>query len=110
MNDQAKKPVVGSFAEMMEASERNSPNKKEQTKEIKNESSLEQKNVSTNEQMIERTLKHHSFDVFVDQLISLDQIQTEIYQAKGKKPKIGTLVQEALDEYIKNHKKERTNE
>jgi hypothetical protein len=74
----------------------------------KNESSLERKNVLTQEQKEERLLKHHSFDVFVDQLISLDQIQTKIYQEKGKKPKIGTLVQEALDEYIAKYKRERT--
>ena len=76
----------------------------------KNESSLEQKSIRTKEQKEERMLKHHSFDVFVDQLISLDQIQTQIYQEKGKKPKIGTLVQEALDEYITKYKKERTKE
>jgi hypothetical protein len=76
-------------------------------KEQKNERSLERKNVPTNE----RTLKHHSFDVFVDQLISLDHIQTQRYQETGKKPKIGTLVQEALDEYIRNQrKKEQKNE
>jgi hypothetical protein len=32
------------------------------------------------------------------------------FQEKGKKPKISTLVQEALDAYIKEQKKERTNE
>jgi hypothetical protein len=72
-------------------------------KEQKNERSLERKNVLRNERTNERTLKHHSFDVYVDQLISLDHIRTQRYQETGKKPKIGTLVQEALDEYIKNH-------
>jgi hypothetical protein len=74
-------------------------------REQKNKSSLERKNVRTNARTNERTLKHHSFDVFVDQLISLDHIRTRRYQETGKKPKIGTLVQEALDEYIRNQRK-----
>ena len=79
--------------------------------EQKNERSLERTNVPTTERTNERTLKHHSFDVFVDQLISLDHIRTRRYQATGKKPKIGTLVQEALDEYIRNQRtKEQKNE
>jgi|SRR5271166_2747303 len=110
MNDQTKKPNVGSFSDMMEASEKVIEKKENQTKDIKNERSLERKNVSTNERVTERLMKHHSFDVFVDQLISLDQIRTDTYQESGKKPKIYTLVQEALDEYIKSHKKERKNE
>ena len=96
---------------MMELSEKKFAQKERSEAEIKkNESSLERKNVLKKELTEERTLKHHSFDVFVDQLISLDQIRTQIYQEKGKKPKISTLIQEALDEYIKNHKKGRKNE
>jgi hypothetical protein len=111
MNDQSKKPAIGGFSDMMEISERKFAQKEKTEVEIKkNESSLERKNVLKKELTQERTLKHHSFDVFVDQLISLDQIRTHIFQEKGKKPKISTLVQEAFDEYIKNHKKERTNE
>ena len=45
------------------------------------------KNVLKKELTQERTLKHHSFDVCVDQLISLDQIRTHMYQEKGKKRK-----------------------
>jgi hypothetical protein len=78
----------------------------ENTNVLKNERTKERKKVIANEQTKERTLKHHSFDVFIDQLISLDQIQTQIYQDTGKKPKIGELVREALDSYIENRKKE----
>jgi hypothetical protein len=85
--------------------------KRRRTKEQKNERSLERKNNHTTERTNERTLKHHSFDVFVDQLISLDHIRTRRYQATGKKPKISTLIQEALDEYIRNQRtKEQKNE
>jgi hypothetical protein len=85
--------------------------KRERAKEQKNERSLERKNFPTKEQKNERTLKHHSFDVYVDQLISLDQIRTQRYQEAGKKPKISTLVQEALDEYVRTYRtKEQKNE
>jgi hypothetical protein len=111
MNDQNKKPVIGGFSDMMEMSEKKFAQKEKTESETKkNERSLERKNVLKEETTEERTLKHHSFDVFIDQLISLDQIRTQTYQEKGKKPKISALVQEALDEYIKNHKKEGTNE
>ena len=110
MNDQSKKPAIGGFSDMMEMSERKFAQKEKKGTEHKNESSLERKNVQKKEETEERTLKHHSFDVFVDQLISLDQIRTHRFQEKGKKPKISTLVQEALDAYIKEQKKHRTNE
>jgi hypothetical protein len=111
MNDPSKKPAIGGFSDMMELSEKKFAQKEKTEAEIKkNERSLEQKNVLKKETPQERTLKHHSFDVFIDQLISLDQIRTKIFQDKGKKPKISTLIQEALDEYIKNHKKARKNE
>ena len=111
MNDHRKKPVIGGFSDMMEMSEKKFAQKEKTEGETKkNERSLEQKNVLKKETPQERTLKHHSFDVFIDQLISLDQIRTKIFQEQGKKPKISTLIQEALDDYIKNHKKERTNE
>lgn len=51
----------------------------------------------------------HSFDVWQDQLTALAEIQTQRFSATGRKPKIGTLVQEALDAYIAAVN-ERTNE
>ena len=110
MNDHTKKPTIGGFSDMMELSEKKFAQKEKKGTERKNERSFERKNVRKREETEERTLKHHSFDVFVDQLISLDQIRTHRFQEKGKKPKISTLVQEALDAYIKEQKKERTNE
>ncbi len=109
MNDQSKKPAIGGFSDMMEMSERKFAQKEKKATELKNERSLERTNVPKIEGEKERTLKHHSFDVYVDQLISLDQILTQLFQEKGKKPKISTLVQEALDAYIKEQKNDRTN-
>lgn len=71
----------------------------------------------TNDRSNERTTVRHSFDIRQDQLIALTQIQTELFNETRQKPKLGTLVQEALDRYIAQHKKrknertfERTND
>ncbi len=44
----------------------------------------------------------HSFDIYEDQLVSLADIQAHLYRRNGKKPKVGDLVQQALDAYIAN--------
>ncbi len=69
----------------------------------------ERTNVRTNE----RTRVRHSFDVWQDQLLALTQIQAERFNRTGRKPKLGELVQEALDGYIAQQRKRtnvRTNE
>jgi hypothetical protein len=48
----------------------------------------------------ERIQRRHSFDVWQDQLIALTEIQTQMFHNTGRKPKLGELVQEALDDYI----------
>jgi hypothetical protein len=79
-----------------------------------------QKQVSTKERIIEptnirtneRRKVRHSFDIYEDQLLTLTEIQTSIFRATGKKPKLGELVQQAIDEYIratKDRPNERTN-
>lgn len=57
----------------------------------------------------ERTKVRHSFDVYQDQLLQLSDVQADIYRRTGKKPKVGELVQQALDAYIERYR-ERTNE
>ncbi len=48
----------------------------------------------------ERRKVRHSFDIYEDQLVSLADIQAHLYRRNGKKPKVGDLVQQALDAYI----------
>jgi hypothetical protein len=83
------------------------------------EEAIESSNVRTNDRTAEaankRTTKlaagpppervrvRHSFDVYRDQLFSLTEIQTALFSKTGKKPKLGDLVQEALDAYISRH-------
>ncbi len=77
----------------------------------------ERRNERTNHRTVERLIVRHSFDIGRDQLMALAEIQTQIFNETGRKPKLGPLVQDALDAYIAKHKKrsnertvERTNE
>lgn len=77
------------------------------------ESSFERTNERANQRTKERTRVRHSFDIWHDQLLSLVEIQTNIFRRKGKKPRLGELVQEALEAYINTHSERthvRTNE
>ncbi len=64
------------------------------------EETNERSNERTNDQ-IERRVIRHSFDIYHDQLMQLGEIQMRLYRETGKKPKLGRLVQEALDRYIR---------
>ena len=70
-------------------------------------------NERTNEQKIkkpnERKIERHSFDIFSDQKMGLDELQFILYRKQGKKPKIGSLVREAIDDLFKKYKNERKN-
>jgi hypothetical protein len=64
-----------------------------------NERTNEQKIKKPNEPKIER----HSFDIFSDQKMGLDELQLMLYRKHGKKPKIGSLVREAIDDLFKKY-------
>jgi len=92
----------------------------DQRNERKNERTVEQTNEQTNEEQDdalalvpsqgERRTVRHSFDIYADQLQALGHIQLARWSANGKKPKMGTLVQEALDAYIQAQARPETNE
>ena len=73
-------------------------------------------NERTFERPPERTFKpnrekiRHTFDVYKDQLISLQTIQLEKVKAGKKKPKLGKMVSAGIDLYLKQaaSKKDRT--
>ena len=70
-------------------------------------------NERTNERPLQRNRVRHSFDIWQDQLLGLSEIQADRFSRTGRKPKLGELVQEALDSYITKERKrtnERTNE
>jgi hypothetical protein len=55
----------------------------------------------------------HAFDIYMDQLISLQVRQLEAVQKGKKKPKLGKMVQDAIDQYLKkdnNQAQKRTND
>lgn len=55
-----------------------------------------------------RNKTRHSFDVYRDQVAALNQIQAELYSQTGKKPTLGDLVQEALDDFIAGYRNQVT--
>jgi len=55
----------------------------------------------TFERMVQRTKVRHTFDVFKDQVLALGDIQQALARRRGTKPRLGDLVQEALDSYIR---------
>ena len=75
------------------------------------ERTFERTNETTYQRSNERTKIRHSFDIFRDQLLSLTEIQAAIFRQTGHKPKIGELVQQAIDDFIKHQLvDERSNE
>lgn len=68
----------------------------------------ERTNVRPNQRPATRIRVRHSFDIWQDQLLSLTEIQASSFGKTGRKPKVGELVQEALDAYIAKHN-DRTN-
>jgi hypothetical protein len=76
-----------------------------------NERSSEQTNKRTSERKNERMRVRHSFDIFQDQLLSLKEIAINRQKVDGERVLLGDLVQEALDKFIANERKnERPNE
>ena len=65
----------------------------------------ERPDVRTNERNQGRQRSRHSFDIYNDQLLALSEIQTALFLQTGRKPKLGELVQDALDAYIKHQRK-----
>lgn len=71
-------------------------------------SNTEAKNVHSDVRTNERTtvqkpirlIIRHAFDIYSDQLYGLQAIQLEAVQNGKKKPKLGTMVQKALDLYL----------
>jgi len=62
-------------------------------------------NGRTDERTFDRRVVRHSFDIRQDHLLALTQLQTERFLASGRKPKLGEMVQEALDAYLRSHQK-----
>ena len=71
------------------------------------ERTFERPNERSNERLNERPSKRkrekirHTFDIFRDQLVALQMIQLEKFQAGKKKPKLGKMVAEGIDLFIK---------
>lgn len=73
--------------------------KEESTKKL--EPVVEKKEKIKTSERPDGRLKRHPFDIFEDQLTGLAEIQLKIQKETGKKPTLGELVREALDNLIK---------
>ncbi len=101
------KKLASPLTGMPTIEERKEPPTEERTV-IKKESSLELKKERTKElftsQVAEREKIHHTFDIFLDQLLSLKELMVGRQRAFGKPVKQSELVREALDLFITKEK------
>ena len=67
---------------------------------------IERKSERTNVRIKKKRVRiRHAFDIYEDQLRALHTFQLEAIQAGKKKPRLGKMVQKALDQYLENKKK-----
>jgi len=89
--------------EKLDTANTQAENENNQDQKRSNERTFE----TPNERLNERTVKQkrerirHTFDIYRDQLISLQMIQLEKVQAGKKKPKLGKMVSDGIDLFIK---------
>jgi hypothetical protein len=67
------------------------------------ERSIERSNERSTQRPVKRKREkiRHTFDIYRDQLVALQMIQLEKFQAGKKKPKLGKMVAEGIDLFIK---------
>jgi hypothetical protein len=68
---------------------------KERSNDLKKEGSFERK-----KDLPQRTVVHHSFDVYEDQLLSLKKLALTRQIETGDKVTIGAVIREAIDAYF----------
>ena len=70
---------------------------------------VERKSVRTNvRKKKKRICIRHAFDIYEDQLRALHTLQLKAVQAGRRKPKLGKMVQKALDQFLENKQKKKT--
>ena len=98
---------MGQYSKLLQQAKKKTMNK--EIVEPKNERSTVSPNEPATEQVEqpskktkkERTIFRHTFDVYDDQYRDLQVIQLEAVRDGKKKPKLGGMVRQALDAYIK---------
>jgi len=69
---------------------------------------IERKSERTNVRKKKKRIRiRHAFDIYEDQLRTLQTIQLKVIQAGKKKPSLGKMVQKALDQYLEDKKKKK---
>lgn len=111
LNDEEINPPARSFtavdtSHLRDNEERPGPQSKAMHVEVRTNERTNERSQQVQEEPRRRI--RHSFDIWEDQLLSLAEIQAESFVTTRRKPKLGELVQEALDAYI--HAQKRTSE
>ena len=55
---------------------------------------------------VDRMKVRQGIDVYRDQIVTLNEMQFEVYKRTGKKPRMGEMVRNALDEFIARKRQE----
>ena len=76
-------------------------NKNEQTNVRTTQRTKERTDTPRKKVKRQRRKIRHSFDIYQDQLVSLQVLQLEAFKQGRKKPRLGDMVQKALDLYIR---------
>src|ERR1051326_9171961 len=72
--------------------------------DVKSVHSDERTSERTDVQKSVRRVIRHAFDIYADQLYALQTLQLQAVQSGRKKPKLGSMVQRAIDLYLQQRK------
>lgn len=104
---------MGTYDELAKLEDKSPPSKaaKKTTLSKKNVRTYvptsERTNVRTNERKQERIQIRHAFDIYEDQLRELQIIQLEAVRTANRKPKLGEMVRQAIDDFLTRRKKKK---
>src|SRR5688500_17612954 len=105
----ASPPPDSPTLENIETTNTQAPGQELQDQKRTNDRTFERPNERLNERppKQKREKIRHTFDIYRDQLVALQMIQLEKFQAGRKKPKLGKMVAEGIDLFIKQHASKR---
>lgn len=96
----------GTFSKLMDVAGEKKAAQSPAPKPKTGKKAVRKTNKRTKERTNKRTKIRHTFDIYEDQLFKLQEMKIRLRQRRKKKIRIGDLVQQALDQFLK--KNERT--
>lgn len=107
MSNKAISAYASAFKRKQEEERKDSSQPRQKEPEKKNAEADVQEDTQTraNKRTHIRTTVRRTYDIFVDQVVALEELQLAHHKQKNRKPDLSELVREALDTYIKHEKK-----